>query len=277
MNPYKPRVKVIDPFLAKKTYEILHKYKITTVCEESMCPNRGECYSRGSATFMILGKFCTRACRFCAVKSRKNPPPPDESEIRKIADTIKELKLRYVVITSVDRDDLRDFGSIWFKKCVEEIKKRTSFVKIELLTPDFKGDKEALQRIVSLDVEKLAHNEETVRRLSPFIRAQSDYDRSLKILEFYAKNFKGRVKSSLMVGLGEREEEILETMRDLLNVGVKEITIGQYLSPSYSHYPVKKYYPPEFFEYIKKEALSMGFEAVAAGALVRSSYFAEYL
>ncbi len=277
MNPYKPRVKVADPFWAEKTYEILSRYGVTTVCEESACPNRGECYSRKSATFMILGKFCTRSCGFCKVKTKKNPPPPDEDEPLKIARAVKELGLNYVVITSVDRDDLEDFGALRFKECVEFIKRENPRVKIELLTPDFNEDAKALQTIVSSGAEKLAHNAETVRRLSPIVRPQGDYDRSLRVLEFYAENFKGRVKSSLMVGLGEREYEIKETMRDLLNAGVEEITIGQYLSPSKKHRPVSKYYSPEFFDYIRKEAVSMGFKAVAAGILVRSSYFAQYL
>jgi len=276
VNPYKPKVKVLDPFLGKRTLKILRSNFINTVCEESLCPNRAQCYAAGNATFMILGKICTRACKFCNIKTSK-PSLPDENEPQRVAKVVKELNLRYVVITSVDRDDLKDYGSLQFQKCVLEIRKTVPSVKIELLTPDFRENKEALKRIVSLNVEKLAHNEETVRRLSPLVRPQSDYDRSLRVLEYYAKNFNGRVKSSLMVGLGESEKEIEETLKDLLNSGVCEVTIGQYLSPSSSHYPVKRYYPKEFFDYIKKEAVSMGFKSVAAGILVRSSYFAEYL
>ncbi|SFP45780.1 lipoyl synthase [Hydrogenimonas thermophila] len=274
MRPYKPKVKAPDPELILKTDHILQQNSVTTVCKESACPNRAECYQRGTATFMILGDTCTRACSFCNVKTGRGLPP-DPTEPERIATTIKELELSYVVITSVDRDDLPDYGAKHFESVVLSIRAIVSDVKIELLTPDFKADESALERIIECSVDKLAHNEETVRRLSPSIRSQSNYDRSLQVLKYYSTNFSGPVKSSLMVGLGESKKELIETMKDLLEAGVEELTIGQYLQPSSSHHPVICYYPPEFFEEMETKAVEMGFKAVASGTLVRSSYYAD--
>ncbi|WP_456402698.1 lipoyl synthase, partial [Hydrogenimonas sp.] len=195
----------------------------------------------------------------------------------RIARAVEAMGLSYVVITSVDRDDLPDYGSGHFAATVEAIRRRTPQVRIELLTPDFRGDERALRRVVAAAPDKLAHNEETVRRLSPLVRPQSDYDRTLGVLEYYARRFDGPVKSSLMAGLGEREEELVETMRDLYGAGVRELTIGQYLQPTPHHHPVVRYYPPDVFERLREEALRIGFRAVASGALVRSSYYAEEL
>ena len=273
---YKPRVKSPDPVLIGKTQSILRAHALTTVCEESACPNRSECYARGTATFMILGDTCTRSCRFCNVKTGRGMPP-DPTEPRRVAGAIKKLGLKYAVITSVDRDDLKDYGAGHFVAVVEAIREAAPEVKIELLTPDFRNDKAALERIVACGADKLAHNEETVRRLSPAIRPQSDYDRSLEVLHYYATHFDGPVKSSLMVGLGENEAELIETMRDLYDAGVRELTIGQYLQPSSAHHPVLRYYPPEFFELLRNKAYEIGFDAVASGILVRSSYYAEKL
>ena len=273
---YKPKVKAPDPHITGIIDEVLKANSITTVCNESSCPNRAECYGRGTATFMILGETCTRACKFCNVKTGKGSQP-DISEPKRVANAIRDLKLKYIVITSVDRDDLKDYGSKQFENVVKEIRKESPDTKIELLTPDFKGNKEALDRVIASSPDKLAHNEETVRRLSKYIRPQSDYSRSLRVLEYYSKNFKGKVKSSLMVGLGERKDEIVETMRDLYNAGVNEITIGQYLQPTPKHYPVKEYYPPQYFEELKEIAYKIGFEGVASGILIRSSYYAETL
>ena len=255
---------------------ILRQNALNTVCEAAACPNRAECYERKSATFMILGPTCTRACSFCNVPTGK-ALPPDNSEPKRLAKAIKELGLHYVVITSVDRDDLKDFGASHFAACVTDIKEENPSIKIELLTPDFKNDSDALGIITQTGVHKLAHNQETVRCLSKIVRPQSDYDRSLRVLEFYAKHSTSIVKSSLMVGLGESETELLKTMQDLKDVGVEELTIGQYLQSSPAHHPVVKYYEPSFFEEIKKEAYKIGFSAVASGVLVRSSYFAEKL
>ena len=273
---YKPKVKAPAPELIATTQHILRQNALNTVCEAAACPNRAECYERKSATFMILGPTCTRACSFCNVLTGK-PLPPDNSEPKRLAKAIKELGLYYVVITSVDRDDLKDFGASHFAACVTAVKEENPSIKIELLTPDFKNDASSLAAIIQTGVHKLAHNQETIRRLGKSVRPQSDYDRSLQVLEFYAKHSASIVKSSLMVGLGESETELLETMRDLRDVGVKEITIGQYLQPSPAHHPVVKYYEPSFFKEIKKEAYKIGFSAVASGVLVRSSYFAEKL
>ncbi len=254
----------------------LREHQLNTVCEVAACPNRAECYERKSATFMILGDVCTRACGFCNVKTGKGAVV-DADEAKRLADAIASLALAYVVITSVDRDDLNDYGAAHFAACVSAIKEKNPEIKIELLTPDFRFHIPSLDIIIASDVYKLAHNQETVRRLSKSVRPQSDYDRSLKVLEYYATYAKVAVKSSLMVGLGESEDELRETMQDLLNVGVRELTIGQYLQPTQKHHKVEKYYSAEFFDAMKQEAYMMGFKAVASGILVRSSYFAEEL
>lgn len=277
MTPYKPKVKAPDPELISHTTRVLHTHGITTVCEESACPNRTECYAARTATFMILGDTCTRACRFCNVKTgRGTPPDPDEP--KRIVRAVEALGLDYVVITSVDRDDLHDLGVGHFCAVVESLKYALPKVKVELLTPDFKAKEALLARIVACGADKLAHNEETVRRLSPTVRPQSDYERSLRVLRYYASHFqKGRVKSSLMVGLGESVAELEETMRDLREVGVEELTVGQYLQPTLHHLSVARYYDATFFEKIKKIAYALGFKAVAAAPLVRSSYHAKQL
>ena len=276
MQPFKPKVKAPAPELLHTMQTVLQNNQLTTVCEAAACPNRAECYSRGSATFMILGDVCTRACAFCNVKTGHGQKV-DVGEPLRLARAIQELDLKYVVITSVDRDDLKDYGAGHFTACVKKIKELNPEIKIELLTPDFRNNKASLNAVVASDSHKLAHNQETVRRLSKNVRPQSDYDRSLKVLEYYAKNSDKIIKSSLMVGLGEREDELLESMRELLDVGVSELTIGQYLQPTPKHYRVEKYYDALFFEDLKAEAYAMGFQAVASGILVRSSYFAEEL
>ncbi|MCF6205725.1 MAG: lipoyl synthase [Sulfurovum sp.] len=276
MNRWKPKVKAPDPHLIGHTTEILRTYGLTTVCEAAACPNRSECYARHSATFMILGDTCTRACRFCHVKTGRGMPA-DPTEPQRVAEAVSALGLHYVVVTSVDRDDLEDYGSEQFAKVTAAIKARDSAIKVELLTPDFRAEKAALSLMVACGADKLAHNQETVRRLSRTIRPQSDYDRSLQTLRYYSEHFDGRVKSSLMAGLGEHEEELLETMADLRDAGVEELTLGQYLQPTPAHHPVMRYYPPEWFEKMKEQAYAMGFLAVASGALVRSSYGASEL
>jgi len=276
MHSYKPKVKAPHPEYVHKMQTILQEQNLTSVCEAAMCPNRAECYSRSSATFMILGDVCSRACSFCNVKTGHGQHV-DATEPQHLAEAIAALGLEYVVITSVDRDDLKDYGAGHFAACVRAIKEKNPQIKIELLTPDFRFHIPSLDTIIQSDVFKLAHNQETVRRLSKTVRPQSDYERSLKVLQYYAKHTQTRIKSSLMVGLGEKEAELCETMQDLLDVGVRELTIGQYLQPTPKHHRVEKYYTPEFFEDIKSEAYRMGFEAVASGILVRSSYFAEEL
>ncbi len=276
MQSFKPKVKAPAPELLHTMQTVLQNNQLTTVCEAAACPNRAECYSRGSATFMILGDVCTRACAFCNVKTGHGQKVDDEEPLR-LASAIQELDLKYVVITSVDRDDLKDYGAGHFAACVRSIKEHNPEIKIELLTPDFRNNKASLNAVIASDAYKLAHNQETVRRLSKSVRPQSDYDRSLKVLEYYAKNSDKIIKSSLMVGLGEREGELRESMRELLDVGVSELTIGQYLQPTLKHHKVEKYYDTQFFEDLKAEAYAMGFQAVASGILVRSSYFAEEL
>ncbi len=276
MTPYKPKVKAPDPQLIAHTSNILRQNNITTVCEESACPNRTECYAIRTATFMILGDTCTRACRFCNVKTGKGAPP-DPDEPRRIVNAVRELELAYVVITSVDRDDLEDLGAGQFVTVTQALKEALPHVKVELLTPDFKAKEALLAKIVACGADKLAHNEETVRRLSPHIRPQSDYDRSLAVLRYYASHFGGKVKSSLMVGLGEKEAELEATLHDLFKAGVRELTVGQYLQPTARHAPVAAYFSPEFFDKIAQKAYAIGFEAVASAPLVRSSYHAESL
>ena len=276
MQYSKPKVKAPAPELLTNIQTILQKNQLTTVCEAASCPNRAECYTRGSATFMILGDVCTRACSFCNVKTGHGQKV-DSDEPRRLATAIKELGLEYVVITSVDRDDLKEYGSKQFVESVKSIKELNPDTKVELLTPDFRYDISALNRVIATDAHKLAHNQETVERLSKKVRPQSDYKRSLKVLEYYAKNSNKIIKSSLMVGLGEQKNELLESMHALLNVGVTELTIGQYLQPTQRHHKVEKYYDAHFFEELKAEAYAMGFQAVASGILVRSSYFAEKL
>jgi lipoic acid synthetase len=270
----KPKVKAPAFETVKKTLDIIDKYGINTVCYSSKCPNIAECFERGTATFMIMGSKCTRNCRFCNVRTGK-PEPLDVKEPEKTASAVKELNLSYVVITSVDRDDLPDYGSGHFYNVVEEIHRQNPDTKIESLTPDFNGDINALNLMVSSDSYKLAHNIETVKRLHKRLKPKSSYSLSLKVLEYYSK-FK-ITKSSIIVGFGETFEEIESTMKDLLNAGVSQLTIGQYLRPSEKHFPVLKHYTPEEFGQLKKTALSLGFKAVASGELVRSSYYADKL
>ncbi len=276
MNPYKPKVKSPNPEAIAHIQEILNTYALTTVCEESGCPNRGECYAKRSATFMILGDTCTRACKFCNIKTGAGRAV-DSSEPMRLAKAIKALDLDYVVITSVDRDDLKDYGAGHFLACVEAIRQRTPKTKIELLTPDFKASFLALQTIIDAKADKLAHNQETIQRLSPTLRPQSSYARSLKTLAFYATHGTQPIKSSLMLGLGESKKEIIQTMQDLREVGVSQLTLGQYLQPSPTHFPVVKYHPKSTFDQYKIIALEMGFASVASGILVRSSYNASLL
>ncbi len=275
MNFQKPKVKAPSFELIGKTKKILDKNFVNTICLNSACPNIGECFERKTATFLILGNICTRRCKFCAVKKAK-PDPIDKNEPLNVAKAIKDLNLKYAVITSVDRDDLKDFGAFQFVKTVKKIKELSSDTKIELLTPDFQNKKELLELIISSKPYKLSHNIETVERLSKKIMPGCSYKRSLKVLEIYAKS-SIITKSSIMVGLGESKKEILNTLKDLLNAGVSQLTIGQYLSPSKNHAKVIKYYKKEEFEELKERALSMGFKAVASGSLVRSSYYADIL
>jgi len=256
--------------------KILREHKLHTVCEEASCPNIGECFGGGTATFMIMGDKCTRRCPFCDV-GHGRPDPLDADEPKNLAKTIGALKLNYVVITSVDRDDLKDGGAQHFVDCIRETRAASPATKIEVLVPDFRGrDDRALEILKAAPPDIMNHNLETVPRLYKEARPGSDYAFSLNLL----KKFKAAVpgvptKSGLMVGLGETDEEILATMRDMREHGVDMLTIGQYLAPSGHHLPVRRYVHPDTFKMFEREAVAMGFSHAAVGALVRSSYHAD--
>ncbi len=254
---------------------VLKHYQLNTICTNAKCPNRGECYARKTATFLILGEFCTRNCSFCAVE-HKIPLAPNPKEPENIALAVKELGLRYIVITSVTRDDLSDGGANHFVKVIEAIRKLNPSSKIELLIPDFQGKMEALHLILDVKPYVLNHNIETVPRLYSIIRPKANYKVSLQILKEAKKyNPKQITKSGLMVGLGEKSIEIIQVMKDLCEINCDILTIGQYLRPSKEHYPVIEFITPEQFEYYKQKGLQLGFKNVISAPLVRSSYLAE--
>ncbi|BCD60358.1 MULTISPECIES: lipoyl synthase [unclassified Nitratiruptor] len=269
----KPKVKAPSPELIGKTQTILNRHSLNTICIAAKCPNIAECYARGTATFLILGNICTRRCKFCNVFYGK-PFEIDETEPKRIAQAVKEMELSYVVITSVDRDDLSDFGSKQFFNVTKKIQKYTPNTKIELLTPDFQGHNGALQRVIAARPYKLAHNIETVERLFKTIKSAGSYKRSLSVLETYAKSGI-KTKSSVMVGLGETKQELLQSFQDLANAGVSQLTIGQYLQPSPTNYSVQKYYTQAEYDELAQLAKEYGIKHVVSGILVRSSYYAE--
>ena len=256
--------------------QILREHHLHTVCEEATCPNIGECFGQGTATFMILGDLCTRRCPFCDVGHGK-PLPPDENEPQQLAETIAAMKLKYVVITSVDRDDLKDGGAGHFAACIAKIREFSPATKIEVLVPDFRGRLEvALEAFEGNLPDVMNHNLETVPRLYKQARPGADYAHSLKLLkDFRARHPDIPTKSGLMVGLGETDEEILQTLRDLRAHDVEMLTIGQYLAPSGHHLPVLRYVHPDIFAMYKREAEAMGFTNAACAPLVRSSYHAD--
>jgi len=255
---------------------ILRENDLHTVCEEATCPNIGECFGKGTASFMILGDICTRRCPFCDVAHGK-PLPPDADEPHNLARSIALLKLRYVVITSVDRDDLRDGGAQHFSDCLRAIRAASPATKLETLVPDFRGRLEIALEAMAGDLpDVLNHNLETVPRLYPLARPGADYAHSLKLLkEFKARFPQVMTKSGLMLGLGETDEEVLQVMRDLRAHEVEMLTLGQYLQPSDGHLPVLRYVPPETFRIFEEAAKEMGFSHAACGPMVRSSYFAD--
>jgi len=254
--------------------EIMRSQTLHTVCEEARCPNIYECWSHRTATFMILGDICTRACRFCAVKTGL-PTELDWAEPERVADAVEAMGLKHVVVTSVARDDLRDGGAGIFAATIRAIRKRNPLCSVEVLIPDFLGNWDALQVVMEARPDILNHNVETVRRLSDQLRRAAKYDRSLELLR-RAKEMQPHIptKSSIMVGVGETWEEILETMDDLRAVNCDILTIGQYLQPTKDHYPLVSYYTPEEFAQLKEEGLKRGFRHVESGPLVRSSYHA---
>jgi len=254
--------------------EVLAELELATVCASAGCPNQGECFSQGTATFMILGEVCTRDCQFCRV-AHGAAAPVSADEPARVAEAAARLQLRHVVLTSVTRDDLPDGGAEHFARTIQAIRQRQPNATIEVLTPDFKGETDCLDTVCAAGPEVFNHNLETTRKLTPEIRSGADYERSLEVLRYVAKKENGPlVKSGLMLGLGETEEEIHELLRDLRETGVQLLTIGQYLRPGKQNRNVQKFYRPEEFTAFQARAEAMGFEHVAAGPFVRSSYHA---
>jgi lipoyl synthase len=269
------RVRVHQSENFEQLKRLVRERRLHTVCEEAHCPNIFDCWGRRTATFMILGDVCTRACRFCAVTSGR-PTELDIGEPLRVAESVAELGLRHAVITSVDRDDLRDGGSEIFARTIRAIRRRSPGTSIEVLTPDFQGDREAIRTVVEAGPDIFNHNTETVPRLYPRIRPRAVYANSLGLLA-YVKELAPRMvtKSGVMVGLGEETSELLDVFRDMRRHRIEVLTVGQYLRPSPRHAEVARYYHPEEFAELRREALSMGFEHVESGPLVRSSYHAD--
>ena len=257
----------------RKVRSLVDEHKLHTICESGSCPNMGECWGEGTATFMILGNICTRSCGFCAVKTGR-PEEVDEFEPGKIAHSVKTMGIKHAVITSVDRDDLKDGGSGIWVQTVNAIRHQSPGTTLETLIPDFAGNWENLQQLISVAPEIVSHNLETVRRLTKQVRIQAKYDRSFEVL-FRLKKGGMRTKSGIMLGLGETDEEIIETMEDLRSVNVDILTLGQYLQPTPKHLPIVEFVTPERFDKYQKIGMEMGFRYVESGPLVRSSYHAE--
>lgn len=253
--------------------EIVQTHKLHTICQSGNCPNMGECWGAGTATFMILGNICTRSCKFCAVATGR-PLPADWEEPNRVANSVKLMKVKHCVITSVDRDDLKDGGSIIWVETIKAIRRESPTTTLETLIPDFQGKWENLQNIIDIAPEIVSHNIETVRRLTREVRVQAKYDRSMEVLR-RLKEGGMKTKSGIMLGLGETEEEIFETMNDLRAVGLDILTIGQYLQPTPKHLPVQAFIHPDKFAEYKEYGLKLGFRFVESGPLVRSSYHAE--
>ena len=273
-RPRKPswlRVKLPTGESFKKVREIVSQHKLHTICQSGNCPNMGECWGAGTATFMILGNVCTRSCGFCSVATGR-PEAVDPFEPARVARSIELMGIKHCVITSVDRDDLKDGGSDIWAKTIRAIRRRTPGTTMETLIPDFQGNWDNLEIVTNEAPEILSHNLETVRRLTKQVRIQAKYDRSLEVLRYLKAQGINRTKSGIMLGLGETEEEVIQTMRDLRDANVDVVTIGQYLQPSKKHLPVKEFITPDQFQKYEKIGLEMGFRHVESGALVRSSY-----
>lgn len=265
----------VSPFSGDRYQQIRSRLRgltLHTVCEEANCPNRGECFNSGTATFLLMGPLCSRNCRFCNISAGK-PLPLDPDEPKKVALVASELELSHVVVTSVTRDDLPDEGAGQFRETVKELKKALPGATIELLTPDFQGRKELLDLVLQSGPTVFNHNVETVPRLYPSVRPRANYRRSLDVLTYASVHYPEiKIKSGMMVGLGETKEELAEVFADLAAAGVEILTIGQYLAPTKNHYPIKRYYSPEEFESLRKSAEDGGIPIVVSGPLVRSSY-----
>lgn len=267
---------IIDTDTTRNVRKILKHNCLNTVCENARCPNKNECYTKNTATFLIMGNNCTRNCRYCNISCNR-PEPLDPQEPKHIAKAVKDLGLKYAVITSVTRDDLPDGGAQHFANCIYEIRKISPDVKIEILTPDFKNKKEALDIIINAHPDVFNHNIETVRAVFKTARPQGNYDTSLDVLKYIKQNSDIQTKSGMMIGLGETFAQIKETIEDLYSVGCDILTIGQYIQPSKEHLPVAKYYSLEEYEELKKLAASIGIKNYQIGPLVRSSYNAASL
>ena len=267
---------IIDTDKTRTVRRILKTKCLNTVCENARCPNKNECYTKNTATFLIMGNNCTRNCRYCNITCSR-PEPLDLNEPFHVAEAVKDLGLKYAVITSVTRDDLPDGGAGHFANCIYEIRKISPDVKIEMLTPDFKGNKDSLNTIIKAHPNVFNHNIETVRKVFKTARPQGDYDCSLEVLKYIKDNSDIITKSGLMIGLGETFEDIEETLLDLKNVGCDILTIGQYIQPSKEHLEVSKYYTPDEYEKLKQLAKKIGIKHYQIGPLVRSSYRASEL
>ena len=250
---------------------LVDQYKLNTICTSGSCPNMGECWAEGTATFMILGNICTRSCGFCGVKTGR-PGNVDWEEPEKVARSIKIMKIKHAVITSVDRDDLKDMGSIIWSETIQAIRRLNPETTLETLIPDFQGNQRNINRIVEAAPEVVSHNVETVRRLTRQVRIQAKYEQSLEVLRYLKEMGVNRTKSGIMLGLGETEEEVFETLHDLRKSGVDIVTIGQYLQPTKTHLPVKSFITPDTFQKYEAVGKDLGFRHVESGPLVRSSY-----
>ena len=275
MKPVWLKRRAPDPEALQRIRSLLLRYGLNTVCQGALCPNQGECFGKGTATFLILGRTCTRNCTFCAIPSEERPPAPDPGEPERIARATAELGLKHVVITSVTRDDLPDGGAAHFAETVSALKKNGARVIVEVLIPDFQGSLQALETVVHSGPDIINHNLETVPRLYPEVRPQADYRRSLHLLQMVKEIDPGKIsKSGLMLGLGEERQEVLQVMADLREVSCDLLTLGQYLQPSGKHHPVVRYIPPEEFEELQRRGEDLGFKGVFSAPLVRSSFHA---
>ncbi len=275
MRPVWLRRKASDLKAMEKMWDLLRRHELNTVCQGALCPNQGDCFERGTATFLILGRTCTRNCTFCAIPTQERPPAPDPREPARIAQAAAELRLKHVVITSVTRDDLEDGGARHFAETVQALKEKDPRTVVEVLIPDFQGSFPALKRVVESDPDIINHNLETVPRLYPEVRPQADYRRSLELLGRVKEIAPNKAtKSGLMLGLGETRAEVQQAMADLREVSCDLLTLGQYLQPSGRHHPVMSYLSPEEFEELRQSGEAMGFRAVFSAPLVRSSFHA---
>lgn len=268
------RVKLPTGNTYKNLRKLVDNYDLHTICESGNCPNMGECWGAGTATFMILGNTCTRSCGFCAVNTGR-PDAVEWDEPERVARSVKLMGVKHCVITSVDRDDLEDGGSIIWAETVKAVRRMSPSTTMETLIPDFKGERRNIERVVEVAPEIISHNMETVRRLTREVRIQARYDRSLEVLRYMKEIGQKRTKSGIMLGLGELRDEVIETLRDLRSANVDIVTLGQYLQPTKKHLPVREFITPEQFDEYKQIGLDMGFKYVESGPLVRSSYHAE--